>query len=112
MDQIRGKMDFIEQLKQIAVLTRRWPGALTKVVEDAADAQAVKSTLDGTVPGIVLVRAHGSKEARLAGVVGAIESGNVYLARKRSLAKRFRRRAHDVSGNRERRSSGRLDFGA
>lgn len=79
VDQIRGKMDFIEQLKQIAVLTRRWPGALTKVIEDAADAQAVKSTLDETVPGIVLVRARGSKEARLAGIVGAIESGNVYL---------------------------------
>jgi len=79
VDQIRTKMDFLEQLRQLAVMTRRWPQALTKLIEDAADAQAVKTTLEEMVPGIVLVRARGSKEARLAAVVGAIESGNVYL---------------------------------
>lgn len=79
VDQVRGKMDFLEQLRQLTTFTRRWPQALTKVIEDAADAQAVKMTLDGTVPGIVLVSAKGSKEARLAAVAGIIEAGNVFL---------------------------------
>lgn len=79
VDQVRGKMDFLEQLRQLTTLTRRWPQALTKVIEDAADAQAVKMTLDSAVPGIVLSGAKGSKEARLAAIAGIIEAGNVHL---------------------------------
>lgn len=82
VDQIRDKMEFVEQLRQIQVLTKRWPGAVTKVIEDAADAQAVRSTLTNTVPGIVLQHVRGSKEARLAAVAGVFESGNVYLPAK------------------------------
>jgi predicted phage terminase large subunit-like protein len=79
VDQIRDKMDFLEQVRQIKVMAKRWPKAATKLIEDAADAQAVKATLDDAVPGIILVPAKGSKEARLAAVAGVIESGNVYL---------------------------------
>jgi predicted phage terminase large subunit-like protein len=82
IDQVRGKMDFLEQQRQLKVMWKRYPGALDKILEDAADAQAVKSALDATVPGIILQRASGSKEARLSAVAGAIESGNVYLPRK------------------------------
>jgi predicted phage terminase large subunit-like protein len=79
VDQVRGKWDFIEQVKQIIALSRQYPQATEKCIEDAADAQAVKSTLQAAVPGIVLVPARGSKEARLASVLGLCEAGNVYL---------------------------------
>jgi predicted phage terminase large subunit-like protein len=72
-------MGFNEQMRAIAVMSARWPDAHTKYIEDAADAQAVKSTLQNEIPGIVLLPAKGSKEANLAAVVGMIESGNVYL---------------------------------
>lgn len=79
LDRVRSKMDFLEQLRQIVVMSERWPQAQSKLIEDAADAQAVKATLDATISGITLVPARGSKEARLASVAGAIESGHVYL---------------------------------
>jgi predicted phage terminase large subunit-like protein len=79
VDQVRGKMDFIEQVKAIVDLSARWPQAITKVIEDAADAQAVYTTLEQAVPGIVLVPPRGSKEARLAAVSGLFESGHVHL---------------------------------
>jgi predicted phage terminase large subunit-like protein len=79
LDQKRAKMGFNEQMRAIAVMSARWPDAHTKYIEDAADAQAVKSTLQNEIPGIVLLPAKGSKEANLAAVVGMIESGNVYL---------------------------------
>jgi predicted phage terminase large subunit-like protein len=79
IDQVRKKMDFIEQIREITSLSNCYPLAMTKCIEDAADAQAVKATLDQAVPGILLVPARGSKEARLASVAGIIESGHVYL---------------------------------
>jgi predicted phage terminase large subunit-like protein len=82
IDCIRAKMGFHDQVKAILNLSARYPQAQTKVIEDAADAQAVKSTLHGDIPGIVLSPALGSKEARLAAVLGVIESGNVFLPRR------------------------------
>jgi predicted phage terminase large subunit-like protein len=79
VDRIKEKLEFVEQVRKISIMTKRWPQASRIIIEDAADAQAVKSTLKDKIPGIVLVPAKGSKEARLANVSGMIESGNVYL---------------------------------
>jgi len=79
IDQVRAKMDFIEQMKALIELSQRWPLATTKCIEDAADAQAVKTTLQSSIPGLILVPAVGSKEARLAAVLHLFEAGNVYL---------------------------------
>ncbi len=79
LDLIRGEMNFPEQCRQIEVMTKRWPDATTKLVEDAASAAAVISTLKKKVPGLVPVPARSSKEARLVAVSGLIESGNVYI---------------------------------
>jgi predicted phage terminase large subunit-like protein len=79
VDRIKEKLEFVDQVRKISIMTKRWPQASRIIIEDAADAQAVKSTLKDKIPGIVLVPAKGSKEARLANVSGMIESGNVYL---------------------------------
>jgi predicted phage terminase large subunit-like protein len=82
VDQSRAKMGFTEQLRAISVMSNRWPQATDKLIEDAADAQAVKSTLHNYIHGITLKPAKGSKEARLASISGIVESGNVYLPTK------------------------------
>jgi predicted phage terminase large subunit-like protein len=79
VDCVRSKLGFQDQVKAILNLTSRYPQAKTKIIEDAADAQAVKATLQDHVRGIVLSPAKGSKEARLAACLGSIESGNVFL---------------------------------
>lgn len=79
LDRVRLKAGFLEQVQAIKQLSIRYPEALSKYIEDAADAQAVKASLDAEVPGIILRPARGSKEARLAAVLGAIEAGNVFL---------------------------------
>jgi predicted phage terminase large subunit-like protein len=79
VDQVRGKWDFPDTLREMVALSHRWPQALTKLVEDKANGPAVIATLRNTVPGIVAFQPRGSKEARLAAVSGAIESGNVFI---------------------------------
>lgn len=79
VDQVRAKLSFREQVSAILSMSSRWPEAREKDIEDAADAQAVAETLRSEIPGVVLRRVAGSKEARLASVVGTIESGNVHL---------------------------------
>lgn len=82
VDQTRDKLGFTDQVKAILLMSQRWPQAKTKLIEDAADAQAVKDTLQSTISGVVLHPARGSKEARLAAELGMIESGNVHLPSK------------------------------
>lgn len=79
LDQVRGRMDFPEQLAAFNSLSARWPQAYRKLVEDAANGAALVASLKRTVPGIVPVPAKGSKEARVAAVSAIFESGNVYL---------------------------------
>jgi len=79
LDQERGKREFPRQLAAFKALTLRWPNAQRKLVEDAANAAALISTLRDKIPGIVAVPAKGSKEARAAAVSASFESGNIYL---------------------------------
>ncbi len=78
-DQIRERLSFPDTLKKIEMMTNKWPKALTKLIEAAANGPAVVETLEDSVPGIIGVRAQGSKESRLAAVSGLLEAGNVYI---------------------------------
>jgi predicted phage terminase large subunit-like protein len=79
VDQIREKLDFPDTMRAMINFSRRWPLAVTKLVEDKANGPAVIAALKDTVPGIVAYSPRGSKEARLVAVSGLIESGNVYI---------------------------------
>lgn len=79
IDQVRGRWGFSETCQQIEALSKRWPGALAKYVEDKANGPAVIDALRGRVPGLIPVNPQGGKEARAAAVQPLIEAGNVYL---------------------------------
>jgi len=79
MDQFRNKIDFPDTIKQIEAMSRKWPSAITKAIEDKANGPAVIATLKNSLGGIIPVSPRGSKEARLAAVSGLIEAGNVYI---------------------------------
>lgn len=79
LDQVRGRWDFVETLRQVRALAARWPQATLKLIEDKANGPAVIAALRNTVPGIVPEEPQGSKQARLSAVAPLIEAGNVWL---------------------------------
>jgi len=79
LDQRRDRLDFTATLAEVRAFSARHPEARLKLVEAAANGPAVISTLMHEIPGIVPVRAQGSKASRLSAVAPYIEAGNVYL---------------------------------
>lgn len=79
VDQIHGRMEFVEQLRAIKTMCRKYPMCRTKLIEDAANGRALISLLRKEVPGLVAVPPAGSKSARLEAVSPQIEAGNVFL---------------------------------
>lgn len=79
LDQVRGKWDFPESCRQLLMLTRKWPKAHRKLVEDKANGPAVIQTLKKTVTGLVEVPPKGDKVARLHAVTPEFQSGHVYI---------------------------------
>lgn len=79
LDQIRGRLDFPATARAVVELSRRWPNATTKLIEDKANGPAVIATLRTRVPGLIAVEPQGGKEARAAAVSPLVEAGNVYL---------------------------------
>lgn len=79
LDQVRGRWDFPETLRQVRQLAVKWPDALLKVVEDKANGTAVLAQLRHTVPGLVAETPTESKTARAQAVAPLVEARNVHL---------------------------------
>lgn len=79
LDQVRGRMSFVETCMQFRSLAAKWPAAGAKLVEDKANGPAVISALSQTVPGIIAVQPEGSKEARASAISPFCEARNVWL---------------------------------
>jgi predicted phage terminase large subunit-like protein len=79
LDQVRGRMSFVETLQRFRSLTARWPQATLKLVEDKANGPAVISSLSHKIPGIVAEEPTGSKRARASATTPFAEAGNVWL---------------------------------
>jgi predicted phage terminase large subunit-like protein len=79
LGELVGEWDFVQQCAKIEELTHAFPNAHLKLVENAANAKAMVSTLRSIVPGIVLVRPEGDKATRARSQTAYVESGNWYL---------------------------------
>ena len=77
--QVNQRMSFTESVRALLQVTARYPKAITKLVEDAANGAAVQDTLKDQVPGIVLVNPQGGKEARAHATSGLFEAGNIFI---------------------------------
>lgn len=81
VDQVRARMEFPEMLSSIRTLSAKYPQALTKLVEAKASGPMIEQMMRREVGGIVLVKADvstGGKLARVHGVSGLYEAGNVW----------------------------------
>ena len=79
LDQVRAQMDMPSTKEAVRDLSRRWPKAVTKLIEDKANGPAVIQELQHDVAGLIEVNPEGGKLARAHAVSPQIESGNVYL---------------------------------
>ena len=79
LDQVRERMGFPETLQAIKKMSKKWPEANLKLVEDKANGPAVIQALRHELQGLVAVNPDGGKMARAQAVSPQVESGNVYL---------------------------------
>ena len=79
LDRVHGRMDVVRTLDAVRALSRRWPGALAKLIEEAANGIAVIQMLAHEIPGILPVKPLSGKVARARSVTPLIAAGNVYL---------------------------------
>lgn len=76
-DQVHGRMNFTETIKEFKALTDRHPRAYKKRIEKAANASALANMLQSKVPGIQLEPSRGSKEQYLRASEPMFEAGCV-----------------------------------
>jgi len=79
LDQVRDQMDMPATKEAVKNLSRRWPKAAAKLIEDKANGPAVIQELQHELSGLIQVNPEGGKIARAHAVSPQIESGNVYL---------------------------------
>lgn len=79
LDQVRAKMDFPSTVQAIRNLSKKWPRAKAKLIEDKANGPAVIATLKREIPGLIPVNPEGGKVVRAQAVTPDIEAGNVFL---------------------------------
>jgi predicted phage terminase large subunit-like protein len=77
--QIRARMDFPATVRAVCELSRGFPMAYAKLIEDKANGSAVIQTLAREIPGILPVNPQGGKITRAAAISALVEAGNVYL---------------------------------
>ena len=79
IDQLRKRMDFPTTRQAFKAMIFKHAQASTRLIEEAANGVAIIQSLQEEIPGIIGVRAVGTKVARASAVSPMIESGNCYL---------------------------------
>jgi predicted phage terminase large subunit-like protein len=74
-----ARLSFTETLDAIRDVTRLFPGARRKIVEEKANGSAVIDSLKKEIPGIIPATPTASKEARATAVSPYPRAGNVWL---------------------------------
>jgi len=79
LDQVRERLNFTATCTAMLEMTRKWPQAIAKFVEDKANGPAVINALNKQIVGIIPIEPEGSKYARASAISPLTESGNVVL---------------------------------
>jgi len=79
IDQVCKRLSFTDTIVALEAMTKRWPQASLKLIEDKANGTAVMNQLRSKVPGMVPISPTESKYSRATAVSPPIEAGNVFL---------------------------------
>jgi len=79
VDQVRERMDFVRTRQAIQEMSRKYPQATAKLIEDKANGPAVIRSLRDHISGIIARTPKDPKLARLTSVSPLFEAGNIFL---------------------------------
>lgn len=79
LDQVRDRIDCPATIKQVELVSAKWPQAKRKLIEEKANGAAVIQALRGSIPGLIAVNPTDSKEARANAVAPFVEGKDVEL---------------------------------
>jgi len=79
IDQIRDRLDMPKSLKAVRDMSKAYPQAKIKLIEDKANGSGIIAMLKKEIQGIIAVNPQGGKIARAHAITPIVESGNVYL---------------------------------
>lgn len=79
VDQVRGRMDFVQTVAALTGVCQRYPKALLKLIEDKANGPAIVAVLKPKFSGLVEVTPDGGKVARAHSVEPLFAGGNVWF---------------------------------
>ena len=79
LDYLKERLDINGTMAAIRMMSKKWPSARRKLVEDKANGPAVIDLLKNEIPGLTPVNPRGGKESRANAVAPYQESGNVWL---------------------------------
>lgn len=79
LDERRDHLDIVETITAVNDMSKAWPKAHVKLVEDKANGPAVIQLLHNRLAGLIAESPEGSKESRTQAIAPIIESGNIYL---------------------------------
>jgi len=89
IDAIKKRLNFPDTVREIRRLRGMYTKCKTTLIEDKANGSAIIQMLRHEMSGIIPVVTLGSKTARVEAILGTIESGNVYLPKKKSFTNDF-----------------------
>ena len=70
----------METVEEMRTLSRKWPQATLKLIENKANGPAIESLLGKEISGMVLWEPQGDKVSRANAVTPQLEAGNVFIA--------------------------------
>ena len=76
---VTAVLDFPATREAIRAMSREWPEATAKLVEDKANGPAIIADLKRELAGLIPVEPQGGKMARVVAVSPLVEAGNVHL---------------------------------
>ncbi len=89
VDAVTRHLNLPDTMREIIRLRRLYPYCKTTLIEDKANGSAIINILRKEMTGIIAVEPKGGKVARANAIVGTVESGNVYLPRKKPFTGDF-----------------------
>ena len=79
VDRVKAHLNLPDTIREIVRLRNMYPMCKTTLIEDKANGSAIINILRKDLTGIIAVNPKGGKIARANAIVGAVESGNVFL---------------------------------
>ena len=89
IDAVKKRLNFPDTIVEIRRLRATYPQCVTTLIEDKANGSAIITMLRKELFGIIAVEPNGSKMSRVQAILGAIESGNVYLPKDKRFTTDF-----------------------